>query len=466
MHIKAGASARRGSGPTPEFAPMFRFYLPLKIALAYLLGTFGVFLLGPGAAEVKNLPSLTFFVLSAVGLFALGYRLSTTHARHYKTFTGQSREVTPLVRAVIVFSAVWFLVFSTVSLFEYGATGIGDIINAALNPARSYLNKFQVYREQAASGRTSLPLQIAVLTGAFYFVLIPLTVYYWRNLSSVLRSLAVSGVVGYIFFFAFIGTQKGIGDIFIMLLAALAASVGSQQGPTASSGRRKRTRKWLVIAAIVLSCGFVIYLANVQGERIRDTSGAGKFGANPVLTQLFGETFSRGMTVAVFYPTHGYLGLSKNLSVPFVWSGGASIPAIASYKTQYFGGDDPMRASYPVRTEAVTGWPAGLVWSTIYPWLASDLTFPGAALFMGAFGWFMARMWIGVRYERDPLSLVLFAASALILVYVPANNQLMQSRYTALGLITLLAIYVLRRLLGPRASRQRTSQDTLRPRRR
>ena len=107
-----------------------------------------------------------------------------------------------------------------------------------------------------------------------------------------------------------------------------------------------------------------------------------------------------------------------------------------------------MELSYPSRTEAVTGWPAGKLWATVYPWLASDLTFPGAAVFMALVGWFMARMWIGARVERDPLSLVLFCQAAIFIAYVPANNQLMTARYTAVGLITLLIIYGARRVVG------------------
>jgi hypothetical protein len=103
-----------------------------------------------------------------------------------------------------------------------------------------------------------------------------------------------------------------------------------------------------------------------------------------------------------------------------------------------------MDQSYPARTEAETGWPAGLLWATIYPWLASDLTFPGAALFMSVAGWFVARMWVGAHVERDPLSLILFCQMAIFIAYVPANNQLMTSRYTAIGLFTLLGIYAVR----------------------
>jgi hypothetical protein len=198
-------------------------------------------------------------------------------------------------------------------------------------------------------------------------------------------------------------------------------------------------------------------MANNQGDRLQGLSIEGQFVPDPFVTSLFGEKFSRGLAATSYYPTNGYIGLSKNLGVPFEWAGGlGGAPALASYKTQYFGGTDPMDHSYPARTEAATGWPAGLLWATVYPWLASDLTFPGAALFMSVAGWFMARVWLGARVEGDPLSLILFCQMALFIAYVPANNQLMTSRYTAVGLFTLLGFYMVRTLAGRTGSQFRT----------
>jgi|GEM_PF-2730462 len=420
-------------------------FLPLKVVTIYLAGTFVLLLMSPYTSQVDNMPLLVLFLSCATGLFALGYKLSIVQRRRYDVYTNGSRDATPFVQSMIIVSSGWFILFSFASLANYGASSIGDIISAALNPSQSYFSKFDVYLEQQLTGQVSLPVQIAVLTGALYGVLIPVTIYYWRSINIALRFLAVFGALSYVAYFVFIGTQKGIGDVLIMSVAALAATVGLD---ATKQRMRKRLRRGLGVLAILLSLGFVVYLANTQGARIEGTSVAANFEPNPVVTSLFGENFSRGLAVAQFYPTNGYIGLSKDLGVPFVFSEGASVPALASYKVQYLGGVDPLTLSYPVRAEAITGWPAGQYWSTIYAWLASDLTFPGTVLFMGAFGWFTARMWIGIRYERDPLSLVLFCQAAIAVVYIPANNQLMTSRFTALGFLTLLVIYGARRLLG------------------
>lgn len=434
-------------------------YLPLKISATYLIGTYLIFLFGPFRGQADNLVLLTVFIFAATPLFAAGYHLSIMQSRCYQSFSSEDREVTPVIRAAITASAIWFLVFSVASLAEYGATSFADVIEAAMNPSASYFAKFDVYAEQTANGRTSLPIQLTVLTGALYGTLVPLAVYFWRGLGFIIRAFVVCAALSYVSYFVFIGTQKGVGDLLVMGVAALAAGMTlvpkKSAAPEISGSRRTAPRAsvGVVLVSVLLGLGFVGYMANNQGDRLQGLSIEGQFVADPWLSSLFGEKFARGLAATSYYPTNGYIGLSRNLGVPFEWAGGlGGAPALASYKTQYFGGQDPMDLSYPVRTEAATGWPAGLLWATVYPWLASDLTFPGAALFMAIAGWFMARMWLGVRVERDPLSLVLFCQTALFIAYVPANNQLMGSRYTAVGFITLLGIYVLRRSMSKNVS--------------
>lgn len=434
-------------------------YLPLKVSVAYLIGTYLLFVFGPFREQADNITLLSLFIFGATGLFAAGYHLSIMQSRRYRNYGSGDRKVTPLIHTAIIASAIWFLVFSVASLGEYGATSFTDIIKAASNPSASYFAKFDVYAEQTAKGRTSLPIQLTVLTGALYGTLIPLTIYFWRGLGFGTRIFVIVSALSYVSYFVFIGTQKGVGDLLVMGVAALAAGMAlppkksSAQEPSRSRRMTPKTSVGIILVSVLLGLGFVGYMANNQGDRLQGLSIEGQFVPDPFLSSLFGEKFARGLAATSYYPTNGYIGLSRNLGVPFEWAGGlGGAPALASYKTQYFGGQDPKDLSYPVRTEAATGWPAGLLWATVYPWLASDLTFPGAALFMALAGWFMARMWLGARVERDPLSLVIFCQMALFIAYVPANNQLMSSRYTAVGFMTLVGIYVVRRSISKKRS--------------
>ncbi|MFR9776419.1 hypothetical protein ACL02O_10230 [Micromonospora sp. MS34] len=109
------------------------------------------------------------------------------------------------------------------------------------------------------------------------------------------------------------------------------------------------------------------------------------------------------------------------------------------------GNDTPARNRYTARTAALTGWPDGGYWSTIYPWLASDLTYPGALVFMAVVGWFLAKFWREARQGRT-LSLMLLAQLALLLAFVPANNQIGQQSFSLVGFLSLALLSVLDRL--------------------
>jgi hypothetical protein len=159
--------------------------------------------------------------------------------------------------------------------------------------------------------------------------------------------------------------------------------------------------------------------------------------------RLLGREAAIGLAVTVSYPTHGYAGLAHNLQTPFEWSYGlGSSPSMASLAQEQLGADPTDHPSYPQRTEQLSGWPAAMYWATVYPWLASDLTFLGAALFMALVGWFLARFWTEAVFHRRILPMLLFAQLCVFIAYIPANNQLGMSPQSVAGLLTLIALYI------------------------
>src|SRR5690606_18136124 len=128
--------------------------------------------------------------------------------------------------------------------------------------------------------------------------------------------------------------------------------------------------------------------------------------SDTTLAHIVGEPWAYGIYALLAYPSHGYAGLSLDLQQEFVFARGAGLsPAFESYRRQYLGGDDNTWLTYPVRTEIATGWPADLVWSTAFPWFASDVTFPGTIALMVLIGFVFARVWINCIISRRPIAL-------------------------------------------------------------
>ncbi len=63
-------------------------------------------------------------------------------------------------------------------------------------------------------------------------------------------------------------------------------------------------------------------------------------------------------------------------------------------------------------------------------------------LFIGVF---FARLWLESVVLLDPVSIVLFGQMSVLVIFVPANNQIFASRVSFIGFLSLLLIYVLRK---------------------
>ena len=414
-------------------------WAPLRLTLIWLVGTYVAFLLGPLATQMTNLGKTTTFIVATIVAFTLGYRWSLSG--NLKRVEKQTPHpgLTSGGRAAIATSALWFLVFGVASLANYGAASFGDILNSIQHPADSYAAKFTVYQQQIAESTVSRPIQLVVLFGALSAPAIPLATIFWRHLGSGLKTLTLAGVGSYVMYFLFIGTNKGLGDVSLLFAFGIGIRIAHDRR---DPNRRQLNRRLAKTMVAVGAVAFLAFMANSQADRAQKFGTTELVKGNSVVAAVLGDRLATGVSAVTFYPTHGYLGLSKDLDTEFEWAGGlGASPALASYKTQYLGGTNPYEKSYPARTEVRTGWPAGLYWSTMYPWLASDLTFPGTIAFCFILGALTARLWLESIISRDLISIILLSQIAILILYIPANNQLFLSRQTALGTITLLGIY-------------------------
>jgi hypothetical protein len=413
-------------------------WLPLGVALTWMLGTFGAFWLGGLADQVPNPGQLCLFVLGATGLFALGYAVRIRRLRPPSRLPTDPPSRLRLVRRLVLACSIYHTVYGLAQLDEFGATGPGSVWASVQNPAEGYLNKLALYEVQRFTGQSTAVLLLSIL-GVLGMALAPLLVVYWRQLSVGLRVAGVTGLGMEAAFWIYVGTKKGLGDTAVMLAAGLLiVTVGARR----RRAEERSTRRPALLTAGAIFLLFSLYMVYSQTARANEFGTPGIVQADPLMERVIGPELSVGVATTVFYPTHGYLGLAYNLETPFEWSRGTgSSVTLTAYAKRFLGAAPEQYASYPERTEWRTGWPAWMHWATIYPWLASDLTFPGAALFMGLVGWLFAQTWFEAAYRRRVLSMLIFGQLCVLIAYIPANNQLGISLRSMTGVATLLAIY-------------------------
>lgn len=429
-------------------------FAPIRFSLIYLLTTFGLFLTSNLVSDVTNLGTLISFVSLSFASLYLGYYMGIGRpSALYSRPRGPQFGDKPYHRLLIIIGAIYFIIWGINQFYDFGATNLNDILQTILSPGEAYKAKFEVFSERLDTGEVSRVVQMLILSSILYAVFLPLAVVSWPRINQYIKTLVVFGVAIYIASFLFIGTLKGIGDIILFLTTGVAVVLSRQ---SISSVRRiDRTRAYILIG--LAGFGFFTYMALNQVQRAEQfgVSESGIVGdiSDTLLVRTIGQDAAFGVYQTLAYPSHGYRGLAYSLEQPFEFSHGAGLSqAYESYRLQFLGGDDNRYLTYPFRSEQQTGWPAGMYWSTIFPWLASDLSFYGVPIFMIIIGFIFARLWIACLYGNNPFALAALGQMLICIAFIPANNQVLMQRQGLWTVISLAAIG-LARLLTRRQAR-------------
>lgn len=415
-------------------------YGPIIFFGSYTVLTFLIFVVGPLSTRVSNWLALISFLTAVVIAFCGGFVFVLRWlARADWQGTADPPDTYRRDRWLLIGGIVWYILYSIFSMVSFEVTSPADLVEAILDPRGSYYDKF----EAIADGPIWILLfQVLNLSGALYFLLVPLAVYHWHRLTWRMRTAAIIAVIAYVAFFLAVGTQKGIADI---LIASVVVMLALAVARFDLSVLLKRFR-WVVLGVVVGALGLVFVILFSLGTRTDDTSTTFQNDAMAraleQLTPALGPHLARGLIVASSYVSQGYLGLSYSMRLPHEWTGGlGSLRAYSSYLPQYFGIPDPRYNTYPYRVEESFDWSATGQWSTVYPWLASDLSFPGVVVLMLILGAALALIWRHCLVGRSSIALAMLVVVASFVIYSPANNQLFNDRHSAIGVTTIVLWY-------------------------
>ncbi|WP_152561930.1 hypothetical protein [Cupriavidus sp. SK-3] len=421
---------------------------PMRYSQAYLLGTFFLFLTSNLAEKVENIFMLTVFVLLAYSLLYAGYKVGILTKKNKLLLPhALSANQTKRVRVIVLVGSIYFLVWGVNQLIDFGATSPIDVFSNITNPGSAYSSKFSVYEERLATNTVNRVTQILILLSLVYAIYIPMLVFYWKKLGLVLRVFSLVSVAIYVISFLFIGTQKGLGDVILFAVSGFAILLASGSIVVDRALKRK-----IYALTVVLLCLAFTYMAINQASRFKEFGllDSLMFGdvSNTWISQVLGKNLALGVYSILGYPSHGYLGLSYNLDQDFVFSYGAGFSqAFESYRYQFFGGSQNFFLTYPARTEVITGWPAGMYWSTAFPWFASDITFFGCLLLMFVVGFFFSRTWLRCIGRHDPVSFASLGQFFIFIAFLPANNQVLMQRQGLWTVVTIVFIRFFQKLI-------------------
>jgi hypothetical protein len=366
-------------------------YLPLVGWLGFSALTIYCYAGGPFLFEHSRSPIL-YSYLAAVHLAILaGYRLAV---KRYQAPAAHLVDGTALRRVApwLVLPAVAGTIIGVVSNALTGIT----LDAALLDPDAA--------RKAWIDSGGSLAVHLTVVCSIATYPLISTVLCYWRlcgRLSHWAVFVVIAGIVAY-------NVQGGArAGIFGVLAVATVCSLASTL-----SGRSEWKISRLAAVGSVGLAAFVLYSSFVTSNRaFRPIDDYAAFlraqneysiDSSHYALDSIPRLVAPAVLSGYFYFGHGYEGLAMALSKPFIgsaWGFGHSAVLVRT-AAKLSGSDDLYDLSYFYRLVREDGLSSSL-WVTIYPWIASDLTFPGSVVFMGLLAGWLATAWLDVLNGRS-----------------------------------------------------------------
>lgn len=464
--------------------------------------------IGPLDWHIANLPLLYAFLSACIVTLVVGYSFGIRFSK--------SKELTPVgptvldPNRILIIAGVVALVLYFPTVYETTGKWLPDVWGGLTNAGAEYRNTKRL-------NDSSFPLifYVRFLLSPLLILMAPLTYFLWPRLSWLARVLGAASVLGTVALSISQGINKGMADLTAytcLFLALLAAS-------SLKKGRRRRLVGAIIAAAVVVTIFFSYYAINIQSRIAGDAERAAASAAesqdpskntpaggvtNPnqgtdgtgspnvsdgelakavaaqaalggVATERKGHfiyalpnNLRASALILSGYMTHPYRGLSMALAESWTPTYGLGFSGFVRHNlAKVFGGQD-FETAIAAQTYggkiSEKGWPVGKVWATFFIDPASDISFPGVILLMGAIGFSFGRAWRDTVIRGDPLAAGVFYSLCALVFYLPANNQLFQGGETAIGFTVIFALWIILRRgsFGQTISRLRSHLPGLR----
>jgi hypothetical protein len=410
--------------------------LPIAFFLAYLMITVFLFAFGPWPWPVVDGTKLYAFLALAHIALLLGYLGAAFRAP--RDYYGRWE-----IKRFIQLCLIANLLFLIPTALSRVGSAVPNIAAGLTNPGAAYGMSRAMRTE-----KTAIIEYLRIAAGPLLFSLLPLTVYYWRRLNRTTRILSSFCILGNVAIYISMGTNKAIADL--VLLAPWLVLAAHLSG---ISRLRLGHRVAIAGGGVIASFLFLWFFTAGQITRTGSAAVSGYFPS----TQTFADPDNflirdlppgarEGALSLTNYLTQGYYALYLSLDKPFVPMFGIGNSMFLHRNIARLTGRRSVEEmSYPARIEKEDGWDAYGNWSSIYPWIASDASFPGTIIIVFLIGRLFAMSWLDSLKGNNPFAVAAFAEFIIMLFYFPANNQVMQGGEELTGFCVILLLWLFTR---------------------
>ncbi|MGO4303099.1 hypothetical protein [Cupriavidus sp. RAF12] len=430
--LPAGEFSLRDASIGVRFAPLVFFCVWALLPLFLMFW-------GPFDFQLDNPDTLIGFLFACVLAFGLGYTLFAPSTR---VEIARHPRPHPRINAFFVAACVLSALLVEPSIYAYTGKHVWQI--------DSVLNQREVYLELLSALEQGSPLRKVMsalrgLSAPLILLVLPTAAVYWPDLARRARWSILGVVLCFLLFSLFRGTDKEMGDLLVFFFTGIAIAAGFRSLRGAQIDRKAFVRR-----AAIGFCVIMVFVTLFTLRKAARMQGALSFCLYNDVACFTVDTgsdfvnfirFSFGMLSA--YLNQGYYGLSVALNTDFNWTYGIGHSSfLVSFFSSFFDSESIYQDGLMYALRA-GGWDDRYVWSSAFPWLASDLTFWGVPPFMFLIGAIYSRAWFAAIAKRSLSGIMVFALLSIFIVYLPANNQLAQSPDYYVATVVWLAIFVL-----------------------
>ena len=395
----------------------------------WLISTMFLFYFGPlnyNCNKNYGILYMVAFLIVANGFYYLGTHVKTRYPR--KTLKYETEKI---ISVSLLYSFTITVLFFLEAIFRYGFKNF-SFTNIIAQMATTYTDA-EAYRFMISAwilSYTKWVRVIALVLGSLY----------WKNLTKRQKILYIIMCLTIVVHNTlYVGSQKELIDLTIYIVTPILIRW------TRESRHISIKRQVIAVAGVIV---FSVFLGSVIAGRrdlwMRLYNSTSSIGAdyNNWIYKILPQSVANSITCLLPYITQGYRGLSLCLTLPFKWTFGmgSSFKVMNDVSRWFSIPLSSLEQSYPIRMEAQYGIGAYASWHTIFPWIASDFTFPGAIFVVSIFVYYWGKAWRESISSSSWIAPVLFSQLTIFVLFIPCNNQLFQTRDS---IVASIAIFIL-----------------------
>lgn len=433
---------------------MKKKWVILCLIEAYQLGTLFLYLISPIQYRSEHNATMAIFVVLYQLMFVGGYLFADRYLivshRDHMYLPKFMRPIQDLLHKVHVrFNQVhlndymWVLcilsfMFSYNSLVRFSISVnpidiFQDLMAAIKNPDAAYYTNVQI--SEMGLGGDAVTM-LSTLLAPFYYMIAPLGIYKFKQLTIFNKILLFLVLLMEASTFIIRGQNIGIFRIVLILATIVLLKLGNKKST-------QKSRRRVLLFAGVLFVGFVFYFVNGTTARVDNLPtyiGLRRVDYDAWILQILPKSLWMPFLMISTYLIQGYYGLATSFRYPFTSTFGIGSGYFLIENIKRFVNIDVFPLTYQAKMTYL--WPARSTWHTAYTWFANDVSHLGVLLVLFVIG-VMTYIILNESLKGKLIAILLLPLITLMIFFLPANNVVLSTPYTAVSFVAFLCLFVL-----------------------